>query len=92
MKNTNHTTKGVNSRAASNHRLLKLQDNSNIEQICFYMHQNRLFQQTRLRLALWYALVMAFILSICGFGIYRAISHAHWMTLDRELESVADRI
>ncbi|AFZ61090.1 two-component sensor histidine kinase [Anabaena cylindrica FACHB-243] len=53
------------------------------------MNQNKLFKQTRLRLALWYALVMALILSLCGFGIYRAISHAHWMTLDRELESVA---
>ncbi|BAY24995.1 two-component sensor histidine kinase [Calothrix sp. NIES-2100] len=53
------------------------------------MNQNELFQETRLRLALWYALVTAFILSICGFGIYRAISHAYWMTLDRELESVA---
>ncbi|QLE54934.1 two-component system sensor histidine kinase RppB [Nostoc sp. TCL26-01] len=53
------------------------------------MNQNKLFQQTRLRLALWYALVMALILSLCGFGIYRAIAHAHWMTLDRELESVA---
>lgn len=50
------------------------------------MNQNKLFQQTRLRLALWYALVMALILSLCGFGIYRAISHAHWMTLDRELK------
>ncbi|MGM3308488.1 two-component system sensor histidine kinase RppB [Anabaena sp. WFMT] len=53
------------------------------------MNQNKLFQQTRLRLALWYAIAMALILSLCGFGIYRAISHAHWMTLDRELESVA---
>lgn len=53
------------------------------------MNQNKLFQQTRFRLALWYALVMALILSLCGFGIYRAISHAHWTTLDRELESVA---
>ncbi|MBG1269520.1 two-component system sensor histidine kinase RppB [Nostoc sp. WHI] len=53
------------------------------------MNQNKLFKQTRFRLALWYALVMAFILSLCGFGIYRAISHAHWVTLDRELESVA---
>ncbi|MBD2385636.1 two-component system sensor histidine kinase RppB [Cylindrospermum sp. FACHB-282] len=53
------------------------------------MNQNKLFQQTRLRLALWYALVMALILSFCGFGIYRAIAHAHWMTLDRELEFVA---
>ncbi|PHJ58704.1 histidine kinase [Nostoc linckia z18] len=53
------------------------------------MNQNRLFQQTRLRLALWYALVMALILSLSGYGIYKAIAHAHWMTLDRELESVA---
>ncbi|WP_414566869.1 two-component system sensor histidine kinase RppB [Nostoc sp. CCY 9925] len=53
------------------------------------MNQNQLFQQTRLRLALWYALVMALILSLCGYGIYKAIAHAHWMTLDRELESVA---
>ncbi|MDZ8077877.1 MAG: two-component system sensor histidine kinase RppB [Nostoc sp. DcaGUA01] len=53
------------------------------------MNQNQLFQQTRLRLALWYALVMALILSLCGYGIYKAIAHAHWVTLDRELESVA---
>jgi signal transduction histidine kinase len=53
------------------------------------MNQNKLFQNTRFRLALWYAIVMALILSLCGFGVYEAISHAHWMTLDRELESVA---
>ncbi|RAM51965.1 MAG: two-component sensor histidine kinase [Hapalosiphonaceae cyanobacterium JJU2] len=53
------------------------------------MNQNKLFQLTRLHLALWYALVMALILSVCGFGIYRAIAHAHWVTLDREIESVA---
>jgi signal transduction histidine kinase len=53
------------------------------------MNQNKLFKLTRLRLALWYALVMAFILSVCGFGVYKAVSHAHWVTLDREIESVA---
>lgn len=53
------------------------------------MNQNKLFQRTRLGLALWYALVMALILSLSGLGMYRAISHAHWMTLDREIESVA---
>ncbi|MDH6061017.1 HAMP domain-containing histidine kinase [Chrysosporum bergii ANA360D] len=53
------------------------------------MKQNRLFQRTRLRLAVWYALVMALILSLCGIGIYKAVSHAHWMTLDQEIESVA---
>lgn len=53
------------------------------------MNQNKLFQQTRWRLALWYAGVMGSILSACSFGVYEAIAHAHWMTLDRELQSVA---
>ena len=53
------------------------------------MNQNKLFSQTRWRLAGWYALVMGVILGLCGFGLYQAINHAHWQTLDRELESVA---
>ncbi|WP_414564000.1 MULTISPECIES: two-component system sensor histidine kinase RppB [unclassified Anabaena] len=53
------------------------------------MNQNKLFQQTRLRLTLWYALVMAVILSLCGYGIYRVISQIQWVTLNRELQSVA---
>ena len=53
------------------------------------MNQNKLFSQTRWRLASWYAVVMGFILSLCGLGVYQAIVHAHWQTLDRELESVA---
>ncbi|MEH2113621.1 two-component system sensor histidine kinase RppB [Nostoc sp.] len=56
------------------------------------MNQNKLFNLTRIRLALWYALVMAVILSLCGFGVYKAVSHAHWVALDRELESVAGTI
>ncbi|MDH6055404.1 two-component system sensor histidine kinase RppB [Umezakia ovalisporum] len=53
------------------------------------MNHNKLFQQTRLRLTVWYALVMAVILSFCGYGIYRVVSHTHWVTLNRELRSVA---
>jgi len=53
------------------------------------MNQNRLFQLTRWRLAGWYVGVMGLILTLCGFGIYEAIAHAHWVTLDRELETVA---
>lgn len=53
------------------------------------MNHNQLFQKTRLQLACWYAGVMGVILGLCGWGMYEAISHAHWMTLDRELESVA---
>lgn len=51
-------------------------------------HRNKLFAQTQLRLALWYASVMGLILSLCGVGIYEAIAHAHWTTLEAELETV----
>jgi signal transduction histidine kinase len=53
------------------------------------MNQHKLFTQTRLRLASWYAVVMGFILGLCGLGVYEAIVHAHWQTVDRELEAVA---
>ena len=53
------------------------------------MNQNLLFQNTKLRLTCYYAGVMGVILSICGLGVYEAIAHAHWSTLDREIESVA---
>jgi hypothetical protein len=53
------------------------------------MNQSKLFSQNRLRLAIWYTAVMGFILGLCGLGLYQAIVHAHWQTLDRELESVA---
>jgi len=53
------------------------------------MNQNQLFNQTRSRLALSIAGVMGLILSLLGFGVYHAIAHAHWVALNRELESVA---
>ncbi len=53
------------------------------------MHQNKLFHLTRWRLASWYAIVMGCILGLCGLGVYEAIVHAHWQTLNRELDSVA---
>ncbi|PSB11986.1 two-component sensor histidine kinase [Pleurocapsa sp. CCALA 161] len=53
------------------------------------MRQNKLFNKTRISLALWYAGVMGLILSLLGSGVYKAISHAHWISLDNELESVA---
>ena len=53
------------------------------------MQQNKLFSQTRWQLAIWYASVMSFILGLLGFGVERAIIHAHWQTLDREIEVVA---
>jgi two-component system OmpR family sensor kinase len=32
---------------------------------------------------------MGVILSLCGFGVYYSIAHAHWVALNQELESVA---
>ncbi len=40
-------------------------------------------------MAISYAAVMGLILSLLGFGVYKAIAHAHWIAIDRELESVA---
>ncbi|HEY9607235.1 MAG TPA: two-component system sensor histidine kinase RppB [Allocoleopsis sp.] len=53
------------------------------------MNQSKLFNRTRTRLALWYAGVMGLILSVSGFGVYKAIAHAHSVAIDRELKSVA---
>jgi len=53
------------------------------------MNQNQLFNQTRWRLTLSIAGVMGLILSLLGFGVYKAIAHAHWVALNGELESVA---
>lgn len=53
------------------------------------MNQNKLFNRTRSQLAISYAAVMGLILSLLGIGVYKAIAHAHWVAIDRELESVA---
>lgn len=54
--------------------------------------QYQLFRQSRLRLAIWYAGVMGTILTLLGLGVYQAISHAHEVTIDREIKSVADAV
>ncbi|MEJ1931204.1 two-component system sensor histidine kinase RppB [Nostoc sp. NIES-2111] len=53
------------------------------------MNQNKLFRLTRVRLALYYAIVMGLILSLCAFSFYQAVFHAHVVALDSEIESVA---
>lgn len=50
---------------------------------------NGLFRRSRIRLALWYSLVMASILSLSGFAVYRSIVHANWSAMEREMESIA---
>jgi len=53
---------------------------------------SQLFDQSRLRLARWYAGAMGGILALLGVGVYYAIAHAHSVTADRELQSVSDTV
>lgn len=50
---------------------------------------NGLFRRSRVRLALWYSLVMVSILSLSGFVVYRSIVYANWTAMEREIESIA---
>jgi signal transduction histidine kinase len=52
--------------------------------------QDKPFYLTRLRLAAWYTGVMALILSLSGFAIYRLIAHTQWVNMEREAESVVE--
>lgn len=51
------------------------------------MNSRQLFRRSRLRLAIWYALVMGSILSLLGLGMARALVRSSWLALEREIES-----
>jgi signal transduction histidine kinase len=53
------------------------------------MHQSKLFNRTRWRLANWYTGVISLILVSAGGVAYHLLTEAHWHALHRELESVA---
>ena len=53
------------------------------------MNTHQLFYRSRIRLAIWYAGVMAVILSISGFAVYRSLIQSNWKAMERELESIA---
>jgi two-component system, OmpR family, Ni(II)-sensor and/or redox sensor kinase NrsS len=53
------------------------------------MNSQQLFRRSRTRLALWYAVVMAVILGLSGFGIYRSLVQSNWEAMERELASIA---
>mgnify|MGYP000075483576 CR=1 FL=1 len=53
------------------------------------MNTHLLFRRSRTRLALWYAGVMAVILSLSGFSIYRFLIQSNWDAMEREIESIA---
>jgi signal transduction histidine kinase len=56
------------------------------------MHQNKLFNQTRLRLAASYGGVMAIILGLSGIGFYRIIAHANWQATQHDLEYTTGKL
>ncbi|MDY6784997.1 MAG: two-component system sensor histidine kinase RppB [Cyanobacteriota bacterium] len=53
------------------------------------MKQNQLFKQTRWQLVTWYTGILGLILALCGLGVYEAVAHAHRITIEQELQSVA---
>ena len=53
------------------------------------MKQNQLFLKSRWRLASWYAAILSIVLLICALGFYEAVAHAHRITINQELKSVA---
>ncbi len=53
------------------------------------MNDYSLFQRSRLKLALWYAGLMALILSLSGFSIYRFLIQSNWRAVEQEIEAIA---
>ncbi|NUN66755.1 GHKL domain-containing protein (plasmid) [Pseudanabaena biceps] len=53
------------------------------------MNTHLLFRRSRTRLALWYAGVMAVILSLSGFSMYRFLIQSNWDAMEREMESIS---
>ena len=53
------------------------------------MHQNKLFNRTRIQLAGYYAAVMGVILSLSGLTIHQLLAISHWHAVEQELESIS---
>ncbi len=56
------------------------------------MNQNSIFRSTRWRLTVFYTGVISVLFLLCGFGVWRAIVHAHRVTLEQELKSIAGNL
>lgn len=52
------------------------------------MHQNRLFNRTRLQLAAWYAGVMGAILGVCGVAVYLHLAETHFEAIAGEIQTL----
>ncbi len=51
---------------------------------------NSLFNQTKFSLTRWYVSIFTGILSLTALGVYEAIAHAHHVTINEELNTVAN--
>ncbi|AFY97194.1 two-component system sensor histidine kinase RppB [Chamaesiphon minutus] len=56
------------------------------------MHQNRLFNRTRIQLTITYALVIGSIALLCGLAIHLVMIRAFARTVDRELNTLAGTV
>ena len=56
------------------------------------MNRNSIFRSTRWRLTIFYTGIIGVLFLLCGFGVWQAIVHAHRVTLERELKSVAGNL
>lgn len=53
------------------------------------MNNNHLFKKTQLSLTCWYASIFSGIIVLGALGVYEAIVHAHYVTINNELKTVA---
>lgn len=53
------------------------------------MKNNRIFRQTQLSLTCWYASIFTGIFALGALLVYEAIAHAHHVTINQELKTVA---
>jgi two-component system, OmpR family, Ni(II)-sensor and/or redox sensor kinase NrsS len=53
------------------------------------MNTHQLFRRSRAYLALCYAGVMAVILGLLGFSMYRFLIQSNWEAIEQEIESIA---
>jgi signal transduction histidine kinase len=56
------------------------------------MHQNRLFNRTRIQLTGFYAIVIGLITLLCGYAIHLVMIRAFARTIDRELNTLAGTV
>lgn len=58
----------------------------------YFVSKNRLFNQTKISLTAWYASIFSGIITVGALGVYEAIAHAHYITINQELKTVAGTI